>query len=67
MRNVYNKFSVRWFIRFVLFVKVRYRMNKKKPAQPEKEGHDGASSEEENEREALEGDSEFEEIESYSE
>ena len=42
-------------------------MNKKKPTQPEKEGHDGASSEEENEREALEGDSEFEEIESYSE
>lgn len=66
VRNVYNKFSVRFFIRFVLFVKVRFRVAQK-PGQEEKESHDGASSEEDNEREALDGDSEFEEIESYAE
>ena len=29
IKNVYNKFSVRWFIRFVLFVKVRFRVANK--------------------------------------
>ena len=68
VRNVYNKFSVRFFIRFVLFVKVRYRVAAKAKKEEEKESHDGASSEEsENEREALNSDDEFQAIESYSE
>ena len=67
IKNVYNKFSVRFFIRFVLFVKVRFRVAAKKAEEKKESNNDGASSEEENEREALEGDSDFEEIESYSE
>ena len=66
VKNVYNKFSVRFFVRFVFFVKVRYRMPKVKQRQSQ---NDGASSEEENEREAIEGgsDEEFLNIDSYSE
>ena len=30
VKNVYNKYSVRFFIRFVIFVKVRFRVSKKK-------------------------------------
>ena len=64
MKNVYNKFSVRFFIRFVFFVKVRFRMQKAKLNKaPSDDG--AASSEEENEREAI--DSDFENIESYAE
>jgi hypothetical protein len=63
VKNIYNKFSVRFFIRIVFFVKVRFRI-----AKPKRESNnDGASSEEEDEREALEGDSDFETIESYTE
>jgi len=55
---------VRYFLRFILFVKVRFRIAKKSTRQS---NNDGASSEEDNEREALEGDSDIEDIESYSE
>ncbi len=64
VKNVYNKFSVRFFLRLVIFVKVRYRVAKKEKRES---NNDGASSEEDEEREALEGESDFENIESYSE
>ena len=63
VKNVYNKFSVRYFIRFVFFVKVRYRVESKCL----KESNNDGESSEENDREALEGDSDFENIESYAE
>ena len=61
MKNVYNKFSVRFFIRFIFHVKVRFRM---KASKPEKDSFDGEDSEEDA-REAI--DSDFENIESYME
>lgn len=64
VKNVYNKFSVRFFVRFVFFVKVRYRVADKKKRES---ANEGASSEEESDREALSGESDFENIESYSE
>ena len=64
VKNVYNKFSVRFFVRLVIFVKVRYRVKAKRQRDNTNEG---ASSEEENDREALSGDSDFENIESFSE
>ena len=64
VKNVYNKFSVRFFVRVVIFVKVRYRVAAKKKRE---NANEGASSEDENEREALSGESDLENIESYSE
>ena len=66
VKNVYNKFSVRFFLRFVFFVKVRYRVKAKKA---KASNNDGASSEEEPAREQLSGDSDggFENIDAYSE
>lgn len=63
VKNVYNKFSVRYFIRFVFFVKVRFRVADK----ASKDSNNDGESSEENEREAIEGDSDFENIESYAE
>lgn len=66
VKNVYNKFSVRYFIRLVFFVKVHYRVADR-PKNSESSFNNGESSEE-NEREALDGDnSDFENIESFAE
>jgi hypothetical protein len=62
VKNVYNKFSVRFFIRLIFFVKVRFRV----AAKPKESEDDGESSED-NEREAIEGDSDYDNIESYVE
>ena len=43
VKNIYNKFSVRFFIRVVFSVRVRYRIAKDKKAES---NNDGASSEE---------------------
>ena len=64
VKNVQNKFSVRFFIRLTLFVQVRFKVATKRQKES---NNDGASSEEENQREALEDDGGFEAIESYSE
>ena len=62
VKNVYNKFSVRFFIRFIFFVRVRFRVAKKA-----NESNNNEESSEENEREAIDGDSDFENIESFTE
>ena len=62
VKNVYNKFSVRFFIRFIFFVRVRFRVAKKA-----NESNNNEESSEENEREAIDGDSDFENIESFAE
>lgn len=47
VKNIYNKFSVRFFIRVVFYVKVRYRIAKDAAAAKRGESNnDGASSEE---------------------
>ncbi len=61
VKNVYNKFSVRFFIRFTFFVRVRFRV-----AAKAKESDNNGESSEENEREAIDGDSDFENIESFA-
>ena len=63
-KNVQNKFTVKFFIRLSFFVRIRFRMAEKRHKES---NNDGASSEEENQREAIEGDDEFENIEAYSE
>ena len=64
VKNVYNKFSVRFFIRLVLFIKVRIRTN---AAKAKAGNNEGASSDEDHAHEALDAESEFEDIESFSE
>ena len=63
VKNVYNKFSVRFFIRIVFFIRVRYRVNAKKSSG----NNDGASSEEFDDVEAVEGNSDGEANDAYSE
>ena len=56
VKNVYNKFSVRFFVRLLIFIKVRFRIKAKKQSNND-EASDGEESEE---REAIEGDSDDE-------
>ena len=64
--NVYNKFSVRFYIRVVFFVKVRFRINNVKQRDSSYDG-DGASSEDFDAVEAVEGNSDGEANDAYSE
>ena len=63
VKNIYNKFSVRFFVRVVFDIKVRYRIAQKR----ESSNNDGASSEDFDEVEAVEGNSDGEANDAYSE
>ena len=66
VKNVYNKFSVRFFLRLVFFVKVRYVMGQSTKADKDEDAPDDGHSSEEEQRQDLEDD-DFQPIESYSE
>ena len=63
VKNIYNKFSVRFFVRIVFHIKVRKRVLKKR----ESSNNDGASSEDEQETETIDNYSDGEANDAYSE
>lgn len=63
VKNVYNKFSVRFFVRVIFAVRVRYRVRKTN----RESNNDGASSEEYDNVQAVEGNSDDEANDAYSE
>lgn len=65
VKNIYNKFSVRFFIRVVFSVRVRYRIAK--DSKKAESNNDGASSEEFENVQAVDGNSDDEGNDAYSE